>query len=289
MPFEIPSSSTYTVPFWIPTSNGTSPDTGASGDSLVLYAAGSGSTFVPDLQLGAVHAAAGQYRAVLTPSHTSQIGALWGYHTQGDFQLPLFMLDIRNGSASTFDPSAHSVGLKAVTHSGATVGVGGIAPATYSGVTVGVNSSSITLNANVVQIEGSDPTDQIRDAVVNDATRIDASALNAATGTTIPGMDTKLDTIDNFLDTEIAAILEDTGTTLDNFLDTEIAAILADTNELQTDLADGGRLDLLIDAIKAKTDSLTFTVAGEVNSNTRYIAGTQLTGTGTNGDEWGPA
>lgn len=31
---------------------------------------------------------------------------------------------------------------------------------------------------------------------------------------------------------------------------------LADTNELQTDLVNGGRLDLLIDAIKAKTDNL---------------------------------
>jgi hypothetical protein len=32
--------------------------------------------------------------------------------------------------------------------------------------------------------------------------------------------------------------------------------ILGDTNELQTDLVNGGRLDLLIDAIKAKTDNL---------------------------------
>jgi hypothetical protein len=42
--------------------------------------------------------------------------------------------------------------------------------------------------------------------------------------------------------------------TVAGYLDTEIAAILADTNELQTDWANGGRLDLLIDAIKAKTD-----------------------------------
>lgn len=44
--------------------------------------------------------------------------------------------------------------------------------------------------------------------------------------------------------------------TIDDFLDAEVAAILADTNELQTDWANGGRLDLLIDAIKAKTDNL---------------------------------
>lgn len=41
--------------------------------------------------------------------------------------------------------------------------------------------------------------------------------------------------------------------TIDNFLDTEIAAILADTNELQTDWADGGRLDLILDARASQT------------------------------------
>lgn len=35
---------------------------------------------------------------------------------------------------------------------------------------------------------------------------------------------------------------------IDDFLDTEIAAILADTNELQTDWANGGRLDNILDA-----------------------------------------
>lgn len=79
------------------------------------------------------------------------------------------------------------------------------------------------------------------------------------TGTTLPAtlssMDDKLDTIDNFLDTEIASIISSLST-IAGYLDTEIAAILADTNELQTDWANGGRLDLLIDAIKAVTDAL---------------------------------
>lgn len=87
-----------------------------------------------------------------------------------------------------------------------------------------------------------------------------------------------VDTIDDFLDTEVAAILA--------AVDTEVAAILADTNELQTDWANGGRLDLILDArasqtsvdtvddfldtevaaIKAKTDQLTFTTANQVDS-----------------------
>lgn len=39
-------------------------------------------------------------------------------------------------------------------------------------------------------------------------------------------------------------------------INTNAAAIVLDTNELQTDLTDGGRLDLLIDAIKAVTDAI---------------------------------
>ena len=41
-------------------------------------------------------------------------------------------------------------------------------------------------------------------------------------------------------------------------------------------------------AIKAKTDSLTFTKAGEVDANVQSINGTGLTGTGAEGSEWGP-
>jgi len=37
---------------------------------------------------------------------------------------------------------------------------------------------------------------------------------------------------------------------------TQLAAIVADTNEIQTDLADGGRVDLLVDGIKAVTDAI---------------------------------
>lgn len=43
-----------------------------------------------------------------------------------------------------------------------------------------------------------------------------------------------------------------------------LAAILADTNELQMDWVQGGRLDLLVDAIKAKTDLLTSATATPV-------------------------
>jgi hypothetical protein len=100
----------------------------------------------------------------------------------------------------------------------------------------------------------------------------------------------------------------------------ETAAIVADTNELQTDWVNGGRLDLILDArasqtsvddlptnaelntalaaaddavlaqvalVKAKTDSLTFTVAGQVDANIQYVNDVQIQGDGTVGvDEW---
>jgi len=41
-------------------------------------------------------------------------------------------------------------------------------------------------------------------------------------------------------------------------------------------------------AIKAKTDSLTFTVAGQLDANLQYVNDVQVTGTGATGNEWGP-
>ena len=79
-------------------------------------------------------------------------------------------------------------------------------------------------------------------------------------------IDSQLATIAGYIDTEIAAIKaktdnlpaspasEGTLTTLHGHIDD----ILADTSEIQTELADGGRTDLLVDAIKAKTDALAF-------------------------------
>lgn len=43
-----------------------------------------------------------------------------------------------------------------------------------------------------------------------------------------------------------------------------------------------------VDAIKAKTDSLAFTVAGQVDANIQYVNDVQVNGTGAVGDEWGP-
>jgi len=83
--------------------------------------------------------------------------------------------------------------------------------------------------------------------------------------------------------TQIARVGADADTlkTLSDQLDTvktDTAAVLVDTAELQTDLTDGGRLDLLIDAIKVITDALGATAAARL----ALSAGTMVPGTNDN-------
>ncbi len=54
----------------------------------------------------------------------------------------------------------------------------------------------------------------------------------------------------------------------DSFDYGEINQILEDTNALQTDLTDGGRLDLLVDAVKERTDNLPDDPASDANVET---------------------
>lgn len=99
--------------------------------------------------------------------------------------------------------------------------------------------------------------------------------------------------------------------TIDDFLDTEIAAILADTNELQTDWANGGRLDVILDTIAADTttdlpaliadvptvaefEARTLVAANYFDPSTdgvniTKVNGVTVDGSGTELDPWGPA
>lgn len=49
-----------------------------------------------------------------------------------------------------------------------------------------------------------------------------------------------------------------------------------------------GYVDTEVSAIKAKTDQLNFTVAGNADVNVQYVNDVQVTGDGQPGTEWGP-
>jgi hypothetical protein len=61
----------------------------------------------------------------------------------------------------------------------------------------------------------------------------------------------------------------------------DIQAGLATSSEVQV-------VDGIVTAIKAKTDSLSFTVAGQVDANIQYVNDIQVKGTGTTADPWNP-
>jgi hypothetical protein len=97
-----------------------------------------------------------------------------------------------------------------------------------------------------------------------------------------------LDAVDNFVDTEVAAIK------------TVVDAIQAKTDNLPSDPADASvvagliaaaeakidTVDTVVDAIKAKTDSLTYTVAGVLDANIQRINDVAITGDGQVGTEF---
>lgn len=104
------------------------------------------------------------------------------------------------------------------------------------------------------------------DGIVDDIL-VDTAEIGAAgAGLTVLATQASVNTIDDFLDTEIAAILA--------AVDTEVAAILA-------------AVDTEVAAIKAKTDQLTFTVANQVDANMQSINDTTVNGDGA-GTPWGP-
>lgn len=81
---------------------------------------------------------------------------------------------------------------------------------------------------------------------------------------------------------------------LNNLSTTDVSGAVwnAPTGDYTTPDTLGGEInDLMLDviAIKAKTDSLTFTVAGHVDANIQYVNDIAVTGDGETGTEWGPA
>lgn len=174
------------IPARLFTSNGTSPDTGATDDA-VLMGVNSLVTISLSSTLRAVNANNGMYAVELAQSEVSVLGIHPLYHTVGDFCQHFANVEVVSfqpySTVSVFDPSAHSVGLKAVTHSGASVPImnAGIAaasfqagavdaaalaamtlsdvtvrvdPILYSGMTVGVNNLVGNMSAATVQVSG---------------------------------------------------------------------------------------------------------------------------------------
>jgi hypothetical protein len=133
-----------------------------------------------------------------------------------------------------------------------------------------------TNGASLLMVASSSTADVIVVGVPGAVYTQDTTATVASAVTTdMDANSTQLAAIAGYLDTEIAALQAD------------VTAILADTNELQGDITDGGRVDLLIDAIKAKTDQMIFTITNQIDANIQSINDVTITGDGQVGTEFG--
>lgn len=186
-----------------------------------------------------------------------------------------------NGTAGTFASgrpevnTSHIAG-SAVSTSSAQIGVnvvnaGGTAWASGAITAASIASDAITaakiatgaIDADAIAADAITAA-KIADGAIDAATFatgaiLDAAGVRSALGLASANLDTQLSTIDTVVD----AILVDTGTdipasltTIDDFLDTEVAAI------------------------KAKTDSLTFTKALELDVNLQSVNGVTVNGDG---------
>lgn len=116
---------------------------------------------------------------------------------------------------------------------------------------------------------------------------LDAAGVRSAVGLASANLDTQLDAIPTAA--EITAHIDANSADLDTLL-SGVASVFA-----RTDVATSTRLasasytapdNAGITAIKAKTDSLNFTVAGKLDVNVLVVNGVTLQGTGAAGDKW---
>lgn len=161
---------------------------------------------------------------------------------------------------------------------------------------IGANTlASDTITAAKIAADAIGASELAADAVTeiqSGLSTLNAAGVRSAVGLASANLDTQIGTL------ATAANLA----TVAGYLDTEIADIKAKTDNLPSDPADASvvagliaavdakvdTVDTVVDAIKAKTDSLTFTVAGQVDSNITYVNDTEVTGAGTEGNPWGP-
>jgi hypothetical protein len=93
---------------------------------------------------------------------------------------------------------------------------------------------------------------------------------------------------------EVFAALPGDSVTVSSLASNSITAASIATDavtEIQSGLATSSALSTVdgnVSAIKAKTDSLAFTVAGQVDANIQYVNDIQVQGTGTTADPWNP-
>lgn len=146
-----------------------------------------------------------------------------------------------------------------------------------------------------VTASGADPTDLLcrvvagsldadvssRLATAGYTAPLDAAGTRAAVGLASANLDTQLATLAAYVDELESRLSSARAGLLDNLaaLDAAVSTRLASAGYTAPDNAG-------VAAIKAKTDSLAFTVAGQVDANVRSMNDAEVLGAGTSADKW---
>lgn len=162
-----------------------------------------------------------------------------------------------------------------------------ITTGTVSAVSVvGEVIGQFTLEKSAAAIDLANATDGLG------AIKTDTAAILVDTGTTIPATIADVPTVAEFNARTLAAAdyFDPATDAVANV--TLVATTTANTDMRGTDSAATAAalatVDTVVDAIKVKTDSLTFTTAGEVDANIQSVNDIVVTGNGETGTEWGP-
>lgn len=154
--------------------------------------------------------------------------------------------------------------------------------------------ATIPATITAVKSDTADILDDTANSIPTSITAVKSDTANILvdTGTTIPNtlgtpVGGDLSTDIAAVDTVVDAILVDTNATIPatiTAVKSDTAAILQDTG---TDIpASITTIDTVVDAVKAKTDNLTFTVSNQVDANIESINTQEITGDGGSGSEF---
>lgn len=254
------------------------PETGVTlsgaDEAELLKANTTTTTDISGATWAAITGCDGWYGLTLTTSHTDTVGALTVMVNDDSVCLPVFArfqvieeaaYDAMYAASAAPKTGINVSSIDANVITATAIADGAIDAATLATGTItaakfaagAIDAAAIATGAIDADALAADAGTEIATAVWasgtrsltvldEDSTTLDLDAtIRAAVGMASANLDTQLTAIDDYLDTEIAAILA--------AVDTEVAAILADTNELQTDWANGGRLDNILDARASQT------------------------------------
>jgi hypothetical protein len=205
---------------------------------------------------------------------TAEIGAAGAGLT--NINLPNQTMDIVGSITGSLSGSVGSV-TGNVSGSVASIAASGITSSSFA--TGAITAASISADAIGASELSTGAVTEITDAVW------------AAAARTLTALDEDSPTIDIN-----GAIEAGVATALATYDPPTRAELTTDINSVLTPLGvvDGIVDDILLDtadigAIKAKTDSLTFTVAGKADANIEAVNGAAIDGVGSEADPWGPA